>query len=548
MSAAPLSPPPTSLARTLGDRRRWYLGLVLALLPVGLMVSVLAQATSNAPASDDYSSILPFLCDWQGPATLAERWTSLTGQFYGHRIIFTKLVALADYRLFGSCHLVGLQMFSLTGWLVAVGALLGSVPAIRRDPWLALPVTLLLMHPQGYSSLLTAIGLCNLWVVAFVVLAMLGAASPRPAGWILSVFFASLATMCFANGLLAFPTIALGLLLRCEFRRAAMLALAGALVWALYLHGYQADMGSLSLRELIRKAAIMTGGFAALGSLPVSVALVVGSLVLLFAGVLLCVRRFRRELPAHMTFLLFCGLTVLMAARGRAGWVDSYMLQDRYRLYGLLLLAVGYLAAITLGAPWRRWIGLSAVTLAAIYCFFSYVTHLAPLWSSQAWYQATALNGQIGVGFPHTTPANWQPAIVSLEQAAAADVYHLPRLLSAPDVATIQALPTMAPTSAFAYKLQADGSVCGHYLIPIDQGPAPDFAVLVSPTRRMILPVVRLRAKVAELAQVRSLLAARFGFVLPGAVYQSGLQSIYGLRRDAAGRLAVVSVTSQVFP
>jgi hypothetical protein len=530
------------------DQNLRRLGILLAVLPAVLLVIVLVRSSINVPAPDDYWSTLPFLCDWQAHHSLAERWDLLTGQFVGHRIIFTKLALLVDYGLLGHCNLVGLQMLGIAGWLVTAVTLIVSFPALRNAPWLALPVTLLLMHPQGFSNLIFAIGLGNLWVVAFAFLALWSASSTSWVSFILSLLFSGLSILCFANGLMIFPAVVLSLAIRRDFRRAAVAAFVGGLAFAWYLHNYQSAMGPFSGQELFRKAAIMTGGFASLGNLPVPVSLVAGSLVLLVALGLLCLPKLWRALPLHAGFLVFCGLTVLMAARGRAGWDDSYMLQDRYRLYGLLIVAVIYLAVLALSGPLRRIIGLSAIGLAAVYCFLSYATHVAPMESTKRWFEATALNAQIGVGFPHAIPAGWPAAIASLDRASAAGVYQLPTLLSSSDLATIKALPPVAPAVGPLLQLQPDGSICGYYLLPAAGTTVPDFAVLVGPAQRVILPVALFRSRLSELWPLRSFISPRFGLVVPQAVYVPGPHVLYGLRRDARGQLAVIFASSPTFP
>ena len=70
-----------------------------------------------------------------------------------------------EYAALGRGQLVALQVFGWLGWIIACALLLTRVPAVRRDPLLALPATLLLFQPQGYTNALCAIGLGNLWVL-----------------------------------------------------------------------------------------------------------------------------------------------------------------------------------------------------------------------------------------------------------------------------------------------------------------------------------------------------------------------------------------------
>ena len=134
---------PSTSARPAAPTQWYGLGLLLALAPVVIYLGVLARYSTGVPGTDDFESLLNFVGEWSTHPGWAERWQLFTGQFIAHRILFTRAVALLDYSVTGHCDLFALQMVGWAGWLLVVGGLTASFSAVRRQPWLALPVTLL---------------------------------------------------------------------------------------------------------------------------------------------------------------------------------------------------------------------------------------------------------------------------------------------------------------------------------------------------------------------------------------------------------------------
>ena len=536
-------------------RLLYWTGLGIAVLPVALLVTVIAHKAINIPVGDDFFSLLPFLSDWQEHTSFSGRWQLLTEQFFGHRLIFTRLVALVDFYLFPTFSFVALQVLGWIGWIAVTVALVGTLPAFRSSPWLALPVTLLLMHVEGYTNLLFAIGMGNLWVTAFAFGAAWCAFSPRRGMLASSLVFAVLASLSFVNGLLAFPAVLAGLLLRRCFRSAMIVAGLGVITWLVYLYSYCNPLPPVSPAEIARKAAIMAGGWVTLGRVPKEAALYAGGLVLLGAAALLCNRRLWQEQPAHASFLLFVVMSIFTAARGRSGWDDYYMLQDRYRIYGLLVLAIAYAAAVQLLVQRRSVIVLGSSFMAAVYCTLAYATFYPPLCTSQARGLSTALNWPLGECVTVGLPDVWPDCGRALKRAERLGIYRLPDLLSQDDLDLIRRLP---PTTAGAPScgLEPKGESWVYSVMPPANsmataltGGLPDFGVLVLADRRVILPVDVFRVRFAELLPRRSLFSNRYGLFLPRSHYSApGRVAVYALRRDAVGRLAVTWSGAVAFP
>ena len=525
---------------------RYWFGVGLAILPAVVLVAVVARKAVNIPTGDDFFTILPFLNNWLEHTSFAERWHLLIEQFTGHRLVFMRLVTLADIHLFGACNFIALQVLGWLGWIVVATALIVTLPVFRVTAWLALPVTLLLMHVEGYTNLTWAMCMGNLWVIAFAFGAAWCAFSPRRGLLMASLAFAVLSSMCFVNGLLVFPAVVIGFMLRRQFRCAAIVAGIGAVVWTIYLYSYYNPMPPIAPMEIARKAAIMAGGWVVLGRMPSVASLYAGAITLLGAGVMLSRRWLWRERPAHTTFLLFVVMTIFTAARGRSGWDDYYMLQDRYRLYGLLVLAVAYAVAVDRCATQRARLGAGGSVVAAGYCTLAYATFYAPLCAAQAWCASTALNWPLGECVTMNLPDAWPACARELARAERLGVYRLPTLLDTTDLGIIRNLPAIAngtpdcglePNGACAgFSVMAPADVAVH----ADASALPDFGVLVLPDRRVILALDVFRVRVAELLPRCSLFSERYGFLIPRSHYTlPGRYALHALGRGRDGRFAI---------
>jgi hypothetical protein len=409
-------------------------------------------------------------------------------------------------------------------------------------PIFALPVVLLFMNPHGCSNLLNAIGMGNIWVVTFAFFSLRWAFAPGRIAFSGSVLLAALSASCFANGLLVAPAAVVGLMLNRQFRRAAVLGCVTLLLWMFYLHAYQHSLASLDLLELLEKAAVMTGGSAVFARVPRGTALIVGGLILLLALAVLLRRRSWREMPFYTAFLLFLVLSVLMASRGRLGWDTGYMLQDRYRMYGLMMVATGYLMFVEIcPARFRRQL-IPAIGIAGIFCLLSYATFTTTAFSEKRWREATAMNWQLGRCFPNIDTAGWEAACGAMKRAAATDVYRLPVLLSSNELSAIAGLSPDSADRRIDVILKPESAFSGYALVPAPTTdgylPAtPDFAVLRTPAELVILPVGLMRLPLQENFLHGLFVSRRFCLVLPGKASIPGHQLLFALAHSPTGSL-----------
>ncbi|HXA79874.1 MAG TPA: hypothetical protein VNV14_01285 [Opitutaceae bacterium] len=531
---------PLSSLQSVSHSQKWWLALLIAALPAVAFITMLGRTTVNIPKGDDFYLLLSFMSDWKEAGSPAAHFHLLVSQFSGHRLIFTRCMALLGYLFTGRLNLVFLQVSSWLGWLVLTFGLAAMTPSLRRDPIMALPLTLLLMHPQGLTNFLMAIAMCCMWGTVFSFLALATMFSRRRTIFCLSLVFATTAAASFVNGILAFPVAVLGLVAQRRFARAGIFLALGGLVWALYFTHYSSQLAPLNLAGLAYRAVIMAGGMFVVLRLPEWTAVMGGVAIFLPSAWLVSSLWVSRRLPVHLWFAVLLVLTILMAARGRTGWPPYYMLQDRYQLYGLLLLAVCYLAVAEFFLNRRRLVLWFASGLAFVFCFISYADRVAPMLMQRQWCRATAMNWQLGQYFICTVPEGWPATSRWLQHAYDNGVYELPRIFTDVELAAIRAARSTPINATQQLRLEPDGASCGQIGFP-DAGPAaspsetPLFAILTVDRRDFVLPVVHQRERFAKIFSQFSLVNPEYGLLLPGAVCFKGRHEVRCFARAPGG-------------
>ncbi|HEY5078881.1 MAG TPA: hypothetical protein VII43_03500, partial [Opitutaceae bacterium] len=224
---------------TAGSLRRIGVILVLA-APAAVYVAVLAANAVNMPVGDDFLSIVGFLNRW----SRAGRWTlgnmgSFLDQFYSHRIPFPRLEAAVLVSAFGHCDMRALMAVNWIGWSLLLASILWQSRTRWEGAFGLLPVSLVMMQPQGYTNMLVAAGsFGHVWSIlsAFWAFHLSRSELRSRNAWAMAL--AAIAALCTANGLLVFPVVALAQMVRRRRSLALVWLCAGILSWALYLRHY----------------------------------------------------------------------------------------------------------------------------------------------------------------------------------------------------------------------------------------------------------------------------------------------------------------------
>jgi hypothetical protein len=545
----PVAPPVTTASAW---RFPWPAALLL-ILPPAVYLWVLVTHSVNAPISDDYFAILDFLLRWQEAGN--KNWTNLLfEQFYSHRIPFNHLLAAGLTGIFGHCDLRVFHGVAIAGWILLLLSLARLRGTTSAGLFAMVPISLLLMQPQGHSNLLVATGspghswclLCAFWSLQL-------AARSMPIAMAGAILLAVTAALCSSNGLLLFPVIVLMRLLARQWHGAGLWLVVGAAIWLWYLAGYSLSAQPIathafSLVKLALNTTTMIGAVMMFGRLDSHVAVPAGLLVIVGALIVTWQEHRRSKLDANSGLILFLLSSVLLTAWARVGWGQDYMLQDRYRPYGLLLLALLYFKILDrLPAARQRWFTAGLIPPTAIFCLLSYGQTLADLKFNRNWAEATIMNLALDRAVPlAAAPDLSARAGLVLDKAVAQGLIRPPHLLTAAAAQQLKAgLPATTSAEVSAWEASWSASMAGYKLATVSAAscadqPMPSFGVFNQGAQPLILPVVPLRARVAEVLGGRRLLGARYEFAIPGNHCTPGPALLHAIHRAVDGRISVL--------
>jgi hypothetical protein len=529
--------------------------VVLLAAPAVVYAWFLAAHAVDMPVGDDFFAILSFLNKWNH----AGRWTAgnlgpFLEQFYSHRIPFPRLLAAALVSAFGHCDMRILMAVNWIGWVLVLASLVWQARSTWERAAGLLPVSLVMMQPQGYTNMLVAAGsFGHVWTILTAFWAFHLARSQYPARNAWAIALASFASLCTANGLLVFPIVALAQ----AIRRRGWLSLAwlgaGILAWFMYfLHYSVAEQPFprhvFSPMGLISNAAVMVGAVASFGTLGTRLFGFVGLILVAAAATASCAGFRDEEREGNAQLLQFFLLSIAMTAYARLGWPSEYMVQDRYRPYAVLIVAVLYLQSVrVLRRPRRRILAAVAVPGALCFCAFSYAQLYSNVHYFRTWSEASVMDIELGgrVPMPRFLPKQASEAEAVLRESLRDRIF-LPSTLLTPqqlnDLRNLPDNPKVAAGPSFGV-LQSD-LIDGFYLKPshdpVGSGRRPDFGIIFSDGSPLVVPVTINRARFAEILPRRALLSGQYGFVLPQNSSEAGTHSIFAVERGEGGKFSVI--------
>lgn len=332
-------------ATPLRQRARWALLAMPALL-LAWSAAAIVHTYSPTPFNDQWANV----GWWRDMANGAPLWKWLVSQHNEHRLVFPRLVFLADYEWARGTNVVNLAAIGLI-------QLLGAALFVRLAP----PQRLGWLGVLGLSTALSLIVLLVQWEnffwgfqVQFVGVFMLAAwaiylfmAATRDPGAIRWPAMASalgllgVATFTLASGLFVGVTMVVaGLLLRRGWPAVGLAAAATALLAALYLHGYRpvTDHSSPAyvlhhLGDYVRYVVTYLGNVWARGQ--AAPGLILGGLGVAATLAMLVVvfRERQRDVrdATLLTLVLFIGLTAAITAAGRLELGVGQAMASRYQ-------------------------------------------------------------------------------------------------------------------------------------------------------------------------------------------------------------------------
>lgn len=323
-----------------------FIGAIAA--PAVFFFWVIASVAINIPIGDDFDTVPGFLNSFLSAGDLLDKAGLLFEQHNEHRLVFNRLVTLAQYYLFGEADLRSLIIFgnlSLAGLFVTLALIYGK----RLETVLyLLPASLFIFNFEYYETVNWAMAsVSNLYVLFFVLLSLyLLLERPKAASFAGALICYAVAAFTQGGGLFAGIAGVATLALCRQFKKAALWGVVTAALFGLYFYGYNTPAGHPSVLSVIGAEPLLPIRFffSFLGS-PLPMPEVFGILSFGFF-IYLTVRGYCVENRAVYAFLLFLFITAAVTSITRSGFGLDQALASRYKVVASLIFAIQYLAAV----------------------------------------------------------------------------------------------------------------------------------------------------------------------------------------------------------
>lgn len=326
-------------------------GLLLA-IPAVLYYNTIFKNAYNFPYEDDFNSALSFVSEFVfGQLSLFDRLKLLFSQYNEHRIVFDRLVFLADYYLFGELNFRHLILFGNVSVLLL--SLLFFRTTLQSVSW---QERLFYLLPVAYSLFLfqywdlstwAMAALQNLHVVVFAMFSLYKLTRPDRTSFALACGAAVLAMFTSGNGLFCFLAGVPLLILLKSYRQLVIWVTIGGVAVLLYFWNYMrppyhpdiADSLFNHSGRAIRYFFSLTG--ALFPNHPIIAMLFGGGSLLLtigLVGYLWYSQRLINHLPI-VGLLIFLYLTCFSLMATRSGFGVGQAFSTRYGIVVVMLYA-----------------------------------------------------------------------------------------------------------------------------------------------------------------------------------------------------------------
>ncbi|MVM40056.1 hypothetical protein GO730_24610 [Spirosoma sp. HMF3257] len=339
-----------------------FAGLCIFLLaiPIFIYYQTLFKNAYNFPYEDDFNSALGFIFDYEyGGLDAWGKLKLIFSQYNEHRIVFNRLIFLADYALFGELNFKHLILF---GNLPMI--LIGIIFIKVSFPRLPVYQKLVYLLPVAYSLFLFQYwelatwgmaALSNLYVVVFAMISLYCLLQPGKGAFILACIAAVVATFTIGSGMFSFIAGIPLLILLKAYRKLIIWVILAAITLGLYFVDYtrppyHPDVVDSLVNHTGRAISYF---FTLVGSMTgitrPKLAILFGVLLVLvtlgLVGYLWYKKRIMDHLPV-LGWLLFLYLTCLSLMASRSGMGVEQAFSPRYGIVVVMLFACQAILAL----------------------------------------------------------------------------------------------------------------------------------------------------------------------------------------------------------
>lgn len=305
--------------------------------------------SSNIPLLDDYDAVLGFLNNFVSTSSIEEKFAALLGQHNEHRLVFNRVVQVLFLELFGEINFRYLIFFGNISWFAVIYTLWRYAKSQGLTYIEFTPVAIILLCFCTTEAMTFATPAIQFhFQILFTLLAIL----TMTKGFVLATMtFMFLSVFTSGGGLLTIPIVGAYYLLKTQWRNLLLSSLVSITIIFCYffLLPYISPTGHPSLLGILHNPQSFTlfffqmlGSYGMINKIGISSAIAFG--VISFILFLTRALSFYKLCPFLFWFGGFLLMTVAATSTARSGFGSEYSLASRYSFFGILLLAVNYLA------------------------------------------------------------------------------------------------------------------------------------------------------------------------------------------------------------
>lgn len=358
-------------------------------LPIIVYLVYVFCNSVNIFYSDDFHLLKTVLWVQQSEG-LMEKWNLLIQQHNEHRILFSRLFTLLDYKIEGAINWRTLIMAGSLIWVANIWFFWQGFKYFQIPAWMFIPIPFLFLQPQYTDNVTWSISILQQSTIVFLFSLLSYLCASYKYRWALVV--ALVAMFTHGNGVFSFLIV---ILLAMSDRKwktfmicAGVWSLAGLIYFWEFKRGQNADFGK-SLSDPIRLVMSFFAFFGAVTKIRTENPVYAASLGLLLVASLgvYIVPRLKmvfRKANHHLSFfdkmllgnILFLGITsgLVSVSRSWSGLVS--ILAPRYMHYSPYIVCWVYVVLLSvLSLPGKKIAAFVATILAVAFNLLSYLTY-----------------------------------------------------------------------------------------------------------------------------------------------------------------------------
>jgi hypothetical protein len=353
------------------------LTLVILFLPIIFYSYIQFRFSANIPILDDYDAVLNFLNNFLESDNLADKLRLIFSQHNEHRIVFTRIVVLAQYYIFGQVNFAMLAFLGNLGWYFTIPIFFLLFKKLNLSLFYFLPVPYLAFQLCHYSISWSMMTLQNYYVVLFAICSFYFLTEKE--NLFNSLIFSIMAFFTSGSGVIV-PFMAIFyLFLQKKWKDMFVVICISCFLLIIYFANYIKPEGHPSIAGNIKNIGnLLLYFFAYLGSLiKYKWAAVFFGLLTFIYFIYFVIKKYHSKYIFFFLILTYVLLTGFILSFTRSGFGFTQATSSRYTIYSVISLIAIYLISLHKFKNYSDISKLSPKKFAAFVLFFSLIYNIS---------------------------------------------------------------------------------------------------------------------------------------------------------------------------